>query len=162
MGATLDGCVGVQRHHPQAPLPVAVSASVVLAVAVRNDAGEQVPFRPVVVEDPAGAAVEQDVGDLGRVERRVDRHGHRAQQVAGEVDDVPLRAVGGEQRHPVAPGHAVRLERLRGPADGVDELAGGERIRPAMAPDGQQVLAFAVAFRDDPDQIGKSLQGLKR
>ena len=117
--ATRRGGIGVQRDQPQALL-----LRPVLARAFGGEAGQQIPFRVVVVEDPPGPAVEEDVGDLSRGQGRIDRHRHRAQEVAREVDHVPLRPVGREQGHAIALGHAVGLERQGGAADRVDEPGG--------------------------------------
>ena len=75
--------------------------------------------RPLLARDEQelGAAVGDDVAHLGRRQRRVEGHRHGADQVAGEVDDVPLGPVLGEQRDPVAlrhPGRGQARRRLSG------------------------------------------------
>jgi hypothetical protein len=73
------------------------------------------------------ARIAEDVFDLVRKERRVDRHGHSTRGEDGVIGDRPLGAVLGQDRHPIAGPDAERLESARGVAHGAAELTGGDR-----------------------------------
>ena len=74
-----------------------------------------------------GAAVVEEVLDLGRRVRRVQPDGDGPHGDGGEVEDDPLGAVLGVDRHPVARFDAERQQSV----GGVDDLV--PRPRPTLA-----------------------------
>ncbi len=108
----------------------------------------------IAVEDEAAAAVFEDVCHLVGRQRDVDRHQRGAQEVAGEVDQVPLRAVGGEERDAVALLDAAALERDRDVMNGRQPLLGGPPA-PVVAALARHQPAAATRGGDLEGEVGE-------
>jgi len=87
-----------------------------------------VELRAAGREDPAGAAVLEDVGRLFRGEGVVDGHAHQAQQRAREVRDGPGGAVVAEDADPVPLAQAPRVHRQAEPLDLRLQFLVGDRL----------------------------------
>ena len=63
---------------------------------------ENLPLPRAGNQDHPAAAVPQQIADLRRRLRVVNRHHHQPRQQDGEIGDMPLRPILGEHRHPIA------------------------------------------------------------
>ena len=93
---------------------------------VRADLGHPAQVRETLGDHGTRAGVAEDVADLRRRRRLVDRDAHRPGEPDGVVDQRPFVAGPRDQRDPVSGGDTGGDESLGHPADLVQELRGGD------------------------------------
>jgi hypothetical protein len=112
----------------------------------RNVALRQSRQPRLAADQQACAAVGEDVGDLGALQQRIDRHVDQAGARRRQRQQAGHPVLGQPARDPLARSKAARSERRRQNRDGIFEpfmveqaLAGEQGRRPAIAPQRKMV-----------------------
>ena len=108
----------------------------------------------------AGAGVGEDVPDLRRRQRRIDRHGDDADRLRREIDQDPLGPALGHDRQPVAGGKAGRQQAGGALLDRLDQVGGRPVAKASLAAAAHQRRP-RTAGRDARRQIGERRHQLR-